>query len=181
MEFVLFHYTIPLFSPNITRHDIPWSGLCLLFPHCLLQHFQANSHLIFPTESPNTLPTHALEKMRPERSSGESFKAGQRSLLQKQILFSLPTQTWLIKSMSDASGMTAFSLGILFFTYQMRFPYQPPNHNIPNQILALLHEGKLGTDGKWGREPHWIDTSICKSWWVWVFFCVQGEGGGVKQ
>lgn len=60
------------------------------FPRCLLQHFQANSHLIFPTESPNTLPTHTHtpEKMRPERSGGRSFKAFPKISIAKAGFFS---------------------------------------------------------------------------------------------
>lgn len=114
---------------------------CVCFSHCLLQHFQANSHLISSTENPSTLPIHTMEKMSPERSSGKSFKAVQRSLLQKQILFSLPTQTSLLKSVSKATGMAGFSLGILFFYLSNVFPLpssQPQPTHPPNSWLYYI-------------------------------------------
>lgn len=119
---------VPLHNLSFqSKHYSAWYSLTwpvFAFPRCLLQHFQANSHLIFPTESPNTLPTHTPEKMRPERSSGGSFKAFQRFQLQMQIsffIFLLPTHI-LKKNMSREIVVTVLSLGIIFFTNWMCFP-----------------------------------------------------------
>lgn len=125
------------------------------FSHCLLQHFQANSHLIFPTESPNTLPIHAPEKMRPERSSGESFKVVQRSLLQKQILFSA-----LNADISDKKHVKSswhdwiFSCRIIFSLIKCVFLTSLPTTTYsPNSWLYYIKEN-------WERVGMGQNTSL---------------------
>lgn len=90
--------------------------------------------------------------MRPERSSGESFKAVQRSLLQKQILFSLPTQTSLIKKNVKGNWDDWFFSWHIIFHLSNVFPCLPPSqpqptHPIPGfTILRKIGNGWRGTE-----------------------------------
>lgn len=104
-----------------SKHYSAWYSLTwpvFAFPRCLLQHFQANSHLIFPTESPNTLPTHTPEKR------GRNGAVVDPSRLSKDFnckcrffFFLLPTHIFKKKKkMSREIVLTFFYLLVLYFS-----------------------------------------------------------------
>lgn len=164
------------FSTNIAVHDIPWSGQCLLFLTIYCNTSRPThiwfSLLRFQKHSRCTL----WEKMRPEKNSGESFKAVQRSILQKQILFSLPTQASLIKKHVKGNWVDAFFF-FLFFNLAYYFSLikcvsltrLPTTTNPPNSWLYYIKENweRMARD----RVPYWINLSFRRilgfSWCVW--------------
>lgn len=121
--FVLFRCAICLFSPNITQHDIPWLGTCLLFlaVYC---NTSRPTHIWF---SPLRTQTHSRRTLW--RKWGWNEAVADPSRLSKdfyckcRFFFLLPT---LIKkkkkSMSRVIVETVSSLGIIFFTNWMCFP-----------------------------------------------------------
>lgn len=143
MGFVLFHYMFQFFSPNITLHDIPWSGLCLLFsPFSATLSGQLNiwfPPLRFQTHSQCTLWRKWVRKKLVALIQG----CPKISITKADFIFNSSTDI-SVKNHEKGNwdGCFFFPLAILFFTYQMYqtcFPYQPPNHNPPTQCLSLLY------------------------------------------
>lgn len=79
--------------------------------------------------------------------------------------------------MSGASGTAAFSLGILFFTYQMRFP--------PTRLPATAHPSKFwlgGVEENWERMASGAESLIgSMRLSVKDGECEFQEGGGARQ
>lgn len=170
MELVLFHYTFLLLVQTL---------LCMIFPDldcvCFFSLFTATlpGQLIFdfPHWESNSLPTHTLEKMRPEKSSGESFKAVQRSWLQKQIIFTSNTDISDKKHIKGNRGDWFFSWHIIFHLSNV-FPSpatQPqPTHPIPGSYYIREN---------WER----MARETVSHWTVILLYRRQGSVWGGKE
>lgn len=162
---MLFHYTILLFSPNITLHDIPRSGLCLLFltVYC---NTSRPTHIWF---SPLRFQTHSQYTLW--RKWGRKGVVANHSRLSKDLYyksrFYFHLQHRHLCACQRQLGWLVFLLAYYFSLIKcVSLTSRPTTTYPPNSWLYYIKENweRMARD----RVPHWINLSIYRRWGVGV-------------